>query len=124
MPRVLVVDDDILLIELLRDWLTELGCEIAGPAQSVDSALEVIAQEGRALDGAILDVSLGKGDSYPVAEALRARGIPFAFATGHGVSEVSPRFEGSLIVPKPFMFRELKTVVARMLDPSGSHQGA
>ena len=34
------------------------------------------------LDGAIIDVSLRGEESDAVAEALRARSIPFAFATG------------------------------------------
>ncbi|MEJ0098106.1 MAG: response regulator [Bauldia sp.] len=82
MPRILLLDDEPLIAMMVADWLAEIGCETVGPADSVASALGFL--DGEPLDGAILDVWLGDEDSFPVADTLRRRGVPFAFATGHG----------------------------------------
>lgn len=112
MARILVVDDEPLIAAMLREWLEELGCEAVGPAQSVSGALDLI--EGVELDGAILDVSLGRENCYPVADALRERGIPFAFVTGHGSQEIDPRYQEAIILAKPFRFEAMKKAVAQL----------
>ena len=53
-------------------------------------------------DAAIVDVSLGKDNSYPLVEALIARGLPFALATGYGQDGIEPRYRGRLMLRKPF----------------------
>jgi DNA-binding response OmpR family regulator len=112
-PRILVVDDEPLISMMIEDWLVELGCEVVGPAPSLSDGLKLAASDG--LDGAILDVRLGDQDSYPIAGALRERGIPFAFATGTGDFEPGSGFENSPRLAKPFDFDDVKTVVATLL---------
>ncbi|HXW70348.1 MAG TPA: response regulator [Methylocella sp.] len=114
MARLLIVDDEPLVAELLLTWLADLECEVAGPADGVESALRLLS-EGQAVDGAILDVTLADGDSYPIADALRSRGIPFAFATGHDHAEFAERFDGVLTLPKPFSFEDVQKTVAHLL---------
>ena len=120
MPRILVVDDETLISALLEDWLVELGCEVVGPADCVETALALIAEHAASLNGAILDVTLGDKDSYPVADELRQRGIPFAFSTGHGPGGLPPRFGDAITLFKPFLFDDMKAAVARMLGPRAS----
>ncbi|MGH6735287.1 MAG: response regulator [Methyloceanibacter sp.] len=122
MPRILVVDDEPLISMLIEDWLTELGCEVVGPACSIEDGLDLAGTAG--LDGAILDVKLGDR-SYPVANALRARGVPFAFATGDSTIRDAPEFKDPLLLAKPFDFEGVKAVVDKLLerpaDPAGTH---
>jgi len=113
MPRILVVEDEPLIAMLVVDWLAELAYEAAGPAQTVADALALIG--GERLDGAILDVSLEGHDSFAVADALRARGIPFAFATGHGAGRVAERFQDLPTLTKPYDFERVREAVATML---------
>jgi CheY-like chemotaxis protein len=119
MARILVLDDEPLISMMVQAWLTELGCETVGPAGSVRSALGLIERTDD-LDGAILDVSLGKEDCYCVAEVLHERGIPFAFATGHGVNGVAARFNNALVLPKPFDFEAVKDVMNKLLNRHSS----
>ena len=114
MRRILVLDDEPLIAMMVEDWLTEIGCETVGPANSVASALRLL--ESEQIDGAILDVSLGGENCYSVADALRTRGIPFTFATGRGADGVDRRFEGSPVVSKPFDFDAIKRAMSSMLD--------
>jgi hypothetical protein len=51
------------------------------------------------LDGTILDLNLHDEKSFPAADALRVRGIPFMFTTGYAASMIlqayrsTPRFD-------------------------------
>ena len=80
--RLLVVEDEYMMAEDLRRDLEKAGAQVVGPVPSVADALRVLAGEA-ALDGAILDVNLRGEKAYPVADALRERGIPFVLATGY-----------------------------------------
>ena len=92
-PRILVLDDEPLISMLVEDWLTELGCEVVGPARSVEEGLDIAGSAE--LDAAILDVNLGGKNSFLVADALKQRGIPFAFATGDSGCRCKRRLQRS-----------------------------
>jgi CheY-like chemotaxis protein len=100
---------------LIGDWLRELGCEVVGPAENVARALEFIEAEGEALDAAMLDVTLREGESYAIADALKLRGIPFAFVTGHGVGGLAAGYRNAPLLDKPFMPDDLRQMVARLV---------
>jgi CheY-like chemotaxis protein len=113
-PRLLLVDDDPILAILVADWLSEIGCEVVGPARSVAAALQLVASEGAALDGALLDVALANEDSYPVADALALNGVPYAFVTGHGLGGVAADYRDAPILTKPFQFEDLQRTIDRL----------
>jgi CheY-like chemotaxis protein len=111
--RVLLVEDNSLLALMCSDWISELGHEVVGPVTSSRNALQVI--ENNDLDAAILDVDLGKGDSsYPVAEALQRRGVPFAFATGYHDPAVAHHFDEIPVLCKPFVFEDVEKLLAQL----------
>ena len=112
-PRVLVLEDEPLIAVMMGDWLTELGCEPVGPAHTVPAALALI--EGGMLDGAILDMTIGSQDSSAAADALRVRGIPFAFATGRSGDGLTARYPDVPTLAKPYDFAALQGVLAGML---------
>ncbi|MFZ0268208.1 response regulator [Caulobacter sp.] len=102
-PRIMIVEDEALVALMVEDLLTEFGCEISGSFGAVDDALAYLkdaATPPPALDGAVLDVNIGGTMVFPVAERLRAAGIPFVFATGYGAL---PRkgFEDVVVLNKP-----------------------
>jgi CheY-like chemotaxis protein len=98
--RILVVEDEAIVAMLLEDMLAELGYEVVGPVTRLDRALDLA--RGALIDAAVLDVNVNGNDSYAVADALRARAIPFVFATGYGTKELAERFRDSPITQKPF----------------------
>ena len=112
MLNILLVDDNLLITMMVEEWLEELGCKVVGPVASVKAALSAI--EAAVPDGAILDVSLGNEDCYPVADALVARGVPFAFATGHGATSIAERFKGVAVLDKPFQFEDVKALIEKL----------
>ena len=81
--RVLVVEDEPVVAMCLEDILDSLGCVTIGPASRLAEGLALAEASG--LDAAILDINLGGSDrSVAIAETLRRRQIPFAFASGYG----------------------------------------
>ena len=113
MPRILVVDDEPLVSMLVEDWLVELGCEVVGPARSVQEGLDMAGSAE--LDGAILDINLGGNNSYAVAETLERRGVPFAFATGDSAVDAESGFADPILLSKPFDFEGVKAVLGKLL---------
>lgn len=109
MARVLVVDDEALIAMMLSDLLAEYGHETVGPAYSESQALALV--DSTKIDAAILDVTLGDHDCFAVAHALDARGIPFAFATGHGVHAMPDAFREQKTVSKPFDFDMVRRLI-------------
>jgi len=112
-----VVDDEPLISMLVENWLTELGCEVVGPARSVQDGLALVGSDD--LDGAILDINLGQQNSYLVADALRQRGVPFAFATGDSGPDAGSGFNDPILLQKPFDFEGVKAVLGKLLAPPG-----
>ncbi|TIS61093.1 MAG: response regulator [Mesorhizobium sp.] len=110
--QILVVEDAFLVALDLSDQLTESGCEVIGPAASVEEALKQI--DGVALDGAVLDVNLQGERSFPIAELLASQGVPFVFLTGYDSSTVFPdEFQGAPRLSKPVDTQALTEAVAR-----------
>lgn len=110
---VLVVEDESLVAMFIEDTLADLGCSVAGFATHFADALE----KARTLsfDVAILDVNLNGQQTFPIAELLAGRGVPFVFATGYGMATVPDGFESRPIVQKPFQERELARALAGAL---------
>lgn len=104
-PRVLVVDDEALIGMLVADMLEALGCEVVGPALDLAGGLG-LAREA-AIDWAILDLSLEGQSSFPIAEALRTRRVPFVFASGYGSAMAGSGFEDVAVIQKPFEMADL-----------------
>lgn len=110
--RVLVVEDEMLVAMNIEDMLLDLGHEVAGLASRLEPALS-LASEGR-FDLAMLDVNLAGQPSFPVADILIARGIPFLFATGYGAKGIAPAYRGHPVLQKPFRERDLGEALMRI----------
>jgi DNA-binding response OmpR family regulator len=85
--------------------LIELGHVPVGPATRLDAGIEM-ATSGT-FDLAILDVNLGGTRSFPIADVLKARGIPVIFATGYGAGGLDPGYERFPVMVNPFSLEAL-----------------
>lgn len=110
--RVLVVEDEMLLVMMVEDMLADLGCTSLSSAATVDEALALIAAQ--AFDVAMLDMNLNGSDSHPVAEALAARGIPFFYATGNTGHGLRDGYADRPMLKKPFRHEDLIAILARI----------
>jgi PAS domain S-box-containing protein len=106
--RVLLVEDEALVAMMIQEFLKEYGRAVVGPISTASEAL-VTAQAGD-FDGAILDINLGDGMAYPVAEILSARGVPFVFLTGYEADTVDERFSQVPVLQKPIERQMLQKI--------------
>lgn len=110
--RALVVEDEIMVAMYVEELLSELGYDTVGVATGLDQALS-LAREG-AFDFAVLDINLAGRFSFPVADILRERGIPFLFASGYGSRGVNDNYKDAVRIRKPFRGRDLADAIERL----------
>ena len=110
--RVLVVEDEMLVLIMIEDMLADLGCKSVTSAATVDRALAAINEQ--VFDVAMLDMNLHGNDSHVVAEALAARGIPFFYSTGNASRSSRDGCSDRPQLKKPFKYEELAAILARL----------
>jgi len=116
--RILVVEDEALVALMMQDLLSEAGHEVVGPFGTATDAL--IALQSDQIDGAVLDINLPGGSVYPVAEALVAARLPFAFVTGYDQASIDERFREVPILQKPIERQHLLNLFANLRHTAGS----
>jgi PAS domain S-box-containing protein len=110
-PRVLVVEDEALVGIMIQECMTELGFQIVGPVCTASDALA--AAKAGDFDAAILDINLGDGMVYQVAEILARRHVPFVFVTGYDAESVDSRFRDIPVLQKPVEREMLQKLFAQ-----------
>lgn len=106
--NILLVEDDVLIGMMLVDMFDALGFPEPAQAASVEDALAIIAAQP--VDAALVDINLGEAKGWPVADALAAKDIPFAFTSGGG-DAIPPAHAHRKLVSKPFRLSEIETVL-------------
>ena len=101
--RILLVEDDFYIAEDMTFQLEAGGAKVVGPVASVGAAIGLIEQTER-IDGAVVDVNLQGVMSWPIADALFRRGVPFVFATGYDRAFIPERYAGVSCCEKPCNF--------------------
>lgn len=108
--RVLVVEDEALIAMALEDILLDLGCEVVGPASTVEAALALAASEQ--LDGALLDINVRGKLIYPVAERLIDRNVPVVLCSGYALTSAIPApFNDLPQIAKPYNPAMVRTAI-------------
>ncbi|MEG0819120.1 MULTISPECIES: response regulator [unclassified Brevundimonas] len=115
--RVLVIEDESLVAMLLETILDDMGCAVVGPESNIDDGLLAVTTEG-ALDAALLDVNVAGREVFPVAEALKARGVPFVFSTGYGEAGLPEHWRGHPTIQKPFTEGAIRDALMRAMNIS------
>jgi DNA-binding NtrC family response regulator len=86
--RILIVEDDYVVADALRYLIDGYEGSVTAIAPSIERALEALA--ATPVDIAVLDINLHGASVVPLAEHLRAQGVPFVFLTGYGDAELLP----------------------------------
>jgi CheY-like chemotaxis protein len=108
--RILVVEDEFLIALDIAGVLEQAGLAVVGPAGTVADALRAIEQD--VVDGALLDAHLAGEPVGRIADALKARNIPFAFVSGYGREQLPAAHRAAPLVKKPFTGKDLLAAVA------------
>jgi CheY-like chemotaxis protein len=104
--RVLIVEDDYFLAYDLKDELARAGAEVVGPVGRLSDALRLVTM-GEPLDAAVLDINIGGQLVYSVADALRARNVPFVFTTGYDAEVIPAEYAEVTRYEKPTKLAKL-----------------
>ena len=116
--RILVVEDEMTIALSIEDMLVELGHQVIDLAMRLPQALELARAAD--FDLAILDVNLDGRMSFPIAEALDDRGLPYIFVTGYGSAGVDPAYrKDAIVIQKPFDLTDLRGSIDRLLSARG-----
>jgi CheY-like chemotaxis protein len=110
MPRALLVEDEGVIALLIESMLTDLGYDVVGPVPRLAKALDITHSE--TFDVAVLDVNLNGTLSFPLAEVMTEKGIPFVFATGYGAPGIPDHLGGNAVLQKPFKKEQLAEAIA------------
>jgi len=110
--RILVVEDESLVSMFMEQVIEELGAGVIGPISCLSDGFS--AAESEVIDGAILDLNLGGSQTYPLAEILTKRGVPFVFLTGYGAESIDRRYAHIPILQKPIESSVLKDTLVTL----------
>ena len=112
MPRVVIVEDEVLIGLVLEDILDMLGHEVVGNAGSLAEGDALVAELGAdGFDLAVLDVNLGSEPVFPLADRIAALGRPMVFATGSHPDSLPDRFSKCDVLEKPYAFAAVEAVL-------------
>lgn len=112
--RILVVEDEIFILMMIEDMLSDLGCSSVVSASSVGKALTLVA--GQKFDVAMLDMNLNGSDSGAVAEALEKHGVPFVYCTGNRAGNDAKGDLDRPVLRKPFSIEDLTAALSRLIQ--------
>ena len=113
-PRILVVEDSFLVLMELESMCESLGWIMVGPATRLEPGLALAGTES--IDAAMLDINLDGEMSWPVALALRERGIPFVFSTGYNQTNIlPPALVGTPVLSKPYRTEDAERMLRKLL---------
>ncbi|MCA0305644.1 MAG: response regulator [Proteobacteria bacterium] len=112
----LLVEDEYLVAEMLRETLLDAGAAAVHAVPSVRAALDVLNHHP--ITAAVLDFDLEGETSAAVADALVAARIPFAFFTGRTQANLPPAHRAATVVRKPAI-EKLLDVVEQMCGRRG-----
>ena len=112
----LLVEDEALVAMMIQETLTEFGFQVVGP--SARHPRRRWSRKDGHFDAAVLDINLGDGLVYTVAEILAARGVPFVFVTGYDADSVDSRFRAIPVLQKPIEREMLQKIFVQREERS------
>jgi CheY-like chemotaxis protein len=119
--RLLVIDDDPLLLRSLRDMLESDGHTVVtadGGQKGIDLLLSARAR-GEPFAAVISDLGMPNMDGHAVATAVKtaAPGMPFVLLTGWGQTfgEADPPEHVDRVLSKPPKLRQLRAVLTELV---------
>ena len=109
--RVLIVEDEYFIAADLKRALKQQGAEVVGPVGNLSAGFDLADTP---LDAAVLDVNLEEALSYPIADRLRARRVPYLFLTGYDGWSLPATYRDDARLAKPFAIHAVMEMLERL----------
>ncbi len=120
--RILVVEDVGMVAMSLKAMLQDLGCTVVGTAARLHEAEELARHQ--TLDGVLLDLNLAGQYTFPVAEILRERDVPFIIMSGYDAGQLRPDLANVPLMAKPFDREALEPMLCTVFCPRSEGEGS
>jgi DNA-binding LytR/AlgR family response regulator len=108
--NILIVEDEFLVAMHLTRIIEELGGRVVGPVSTLSAGTELMQKS--AVDGAVLDINLGKESSASLAEELLVRGIPLVLTTGYSEDMLPHALAQVPRISKPYTKKGFQQIAA------------
>ncbi len=127
-PRVLVMDDEIMVQQVVRGMLEHLGCtvECVEDGEQALTLCRRAAEQGEPFQVVILDLTvaggMGGAEAMPAIRRLQP-GVIGVVASGYADAPVMhdhTAYGFDAVIAKPFTLAALRTTLARLLPPGGN----
>jgi len=93
--------------------LEDHGCHIAGRANTINAALQVI--HSQPVDCVMLDMNLNGEMTFALADVLDESNIPFLLVTGHEQDRLPQRFRKHPLVVKPYTHTQVIDALTQLI---------
>jgi DNA-binding response OmpR family regulator len=112
--RALIVEDEVLIAEELRERLSRLGFSVIGAVDSADEGIAIATRESP--DLVLMDIRLrGEKDGVQAAQEIREQvDVSIVYVSAHSdllTVERAKRTDHDGFILKPFHRRELQSVI-------------
>ena len=114
--KILVVEDEFLVAELLCMQLAKAGAILVAPTDRSSVALDFIATER--IDGAVLDFMLADGTCLAVARELQAQRVPYLIVSAVSAEELPAELSNAAYLVKPVEPRQFVTKATMIFGSS------
>jgi CheY-like chemotaxis protein len=114
--RVLIIEDSPVVAPFTADLLTELGCEVVGPAPTMAAARELIDEGG--FDAAIVDVHIRGERVFSLCERLAKSGVPFVLTSGYADWDMPEQWRERPRLQKPYKLEDVERTLSALLAPA------
>ena len=113
-PRALIVEDEILIAEELRERLSRLGITVIAAVSSGEEGVEIATSQRP--DLVLMDIRLsGKKDGVEAAREIREHvDVPIVYLTAHSdrlTVERANKTDHDGFILKPFLRKELQSTI-------------
>ena len=121
-PVILIVDDEPLIIDLLRTALDEAGFASVS-ASNADEACSLLERDGASFVGVVTDINLGSPeDGWDVARRARElnAGVAVVYCSGGSPHDWSIKgVPQSVVLTKPFAAAQVVVALSNLINGPG-----
>ena len=112
-PRVLIIENNFLIAEMVNDVVRDLGYGVTKIAYNLPSALKEIDEDN--FDCALVNIGIdAEKHGIDIADVLKELGVPFGFITGY-THPLAERHRDVPLLGKPFSPRQLRDFLERLV---------